>query len=301
MLDKLEFFIALAKAQHFGKAAEQLGVTQPTLSAAIKQLEGELGVMLVQRGSRYQGLTPEGERVLDWARRITGDARTMKEEMKAARHGLSGHVRIAAIPTALAMVPRLTTPFREKHPGVTFSVLSRTSIEVLSLLGNFDVDVGISYLDNEPLGRVTSVPLYEERYQLITAAGNEMSDRKTVTWAELSRLPLCLLTPDMQNRRIIDQHLAEAGVRVRPTLESNSMIVLFSHIRTGKWASIMPLNLAETFGFSEPIRAIPIVEPDASHVVGLVAAERDPHTPLVAALLDEAVALAKDFAGSRKP
>jgi DNA-binding transcriptional LysR family regulator len=172
---------------------------------------------------------------------------------------------------------------------------------VLSLLGNFDVDVGISYLDNEPLGRVTSVPLYEERYQLITAAGNEMSDRKTVTWAELSRLPLCLLTPDMQNRRIIDQHLAEAGVRVRPTLESNSMIVLFSHIRTGKWASIMPLNLAETFGFSEPIRAIPIVEPDASHVVGLVAAERDPHTPLVAALLDEAVALAKDFAGSRKP
>ena len=75
----------------------------------------------------------------------------------------------------------------------------------------------------------------------------------------------------MQNRRIIDQHLAEAGARVRPTLESNSMIVLFSHIRTGKWSSIMPLNLAETFGFAEPIRAIPIVEPDASHTVGLVA------------------------------
>lgn len=299
MLDKLESFIALARAQHFGKAAEELGVTQPTLSAAIKQLEGELGVMLVQRGSRYQGLTPEGERVLDWARRITGDARTMKEEMKAARHGLSGHVKIAAIPTALAMVPRLTTPFREKHPGVTFSVLSRTSIEVLSLIGNFDVDVGITYLDNEPLGRVTSVPLYEERYQLITAAGNALSDRRTVSWAEVSSLPLCLLTPDMQNRRIIDQHLAEAGVRVRPTLESNSMIVLFSHIRTGKWSSIMPLNLAETFGFSEPIRAIPIVEPDASHVVGLVAAERDPHTPLVAALLDEAVALAGTFAATR--
>ena len=93
-----------------------------------------------------------------------------------------------------------------------------------------------------------------------------------MTWAEVSRLPLCLLTPDMQNRRIIDQHLAEAGVEVRPTLESNSMIVLFSHIRTGKWSSIMPLNLAETFGFAEPIRAIPIVEPDASHTVGLVAA-----------------------------
>jgi DNA-binding transcriptional LysR family regulator len=99
---------------------------------------------------------------------------------------------------------------------------------VLSLLGNFDIDAGITYLDNEPLGRVTSVPLYDERYQLITAMGNPYSDRDKVTWAELSSLPLCLLTPDMQNRRIIDQHLAEAGVQVRPTLESNSMIVLFS-------------------------------------------------------------------------
>ncbi len=295
MIDKLEFFIALAKEEHFGRAAEALGITQPTLSAAIKQLEEQLGVMLVKRGSRFQGLTPEGEQVLVWARRITGDARAMKEEMRAARHGLSGHIRIAAIPTALAMVPRLTTPFRAKHPGVTFSILSRTSIEVLSLLGNFDIDAGITYLDNEPLGRVTSVPLYSERYQLITAAGNPHSEEQTVTWAEVSRLPLCLLTRDMQNRRIIDQHLAEAGVAVRPTLESNSMIVLFSHIRTGKWSSIMPLNLAETFGFSEPVRAIPIVDPDASHTVGLVAAPRAPHTPLVAALLDEALTLAEAF------
>jgi DNA-binding transcriptional LysR family regulator len=142
---------------------------------------------------------------------------------------------------------------------------------------------------------VTSVPLYAERYQLITATGNPLADRETVTWSEVGHLPLCLLTPDMQNRRIIDHHLAEAGTSARPTLESNSMIVLFSHIRTGKWSSIMPLNLAETFGFSEPIRAIPIVAPDASHIVGLVAAERDPHTPLVSAFLDEAMTLAGDL------
>ena len=299
MIDKLEFFIALARAQHFGKAAEELGITQPTLSAAIKQLEDQLGVMLVQRGSRFQGLTPEGEQVLAWARRITGDTRTMREEMRAARHGLSGRLRIAAIPTALAMVTQLTTPFRDKHPGVSFTILSRTSIEILSLLGNFDIDVGITYLDNEPLGRVMSVPLYSERYQLITAAGNAHADREEVSWAEVAELPLCLLTPDMQNRRIIDQHLAEVGVSARPSLESNSTIVLFSHIRTGKWSSIMPLNLAETFGFSEPIRAIPIVKPDARHMVGLVAARREPHTPLVAALLDGATVLANDLAHYR--
>ncbi|MGN6304453.1 MAG: LysR family transcriptional regulator substrate-binding protein, partial [Mesorhizobium sp.] len=178
-------------------------------------------------------------------------------------------------------------------------ILSRTSIEVLTLLGNFDIDAGITYLDNEPLGRVASVPLYNERYQLITAVGTPYSDRDHVSWAEVSRLPLCLLTPDMQNRRIIDQHLAEAGVQVRPTLESNSMIVLFSHIRTGKWSSIMPLNLTETFGFSEPIRSIPIVDPDARHTVGLVAAPRQPQTPLVSALLDEAMTLASDFRQER--
>ena len=85
MIDKLEMFIALANARHFGHAAEQCGVTQTSLSSAIKQLEDQLGVQLVWRGSRFQGLTPEGARVLDWARRIVADARTMKEEMRAAR------------------------------------------------------------------------------------------------------------------------------------------------------------------------------------------------------------------------
>jgi DNA-binding transcriptional LysR family regulator len=67
MIDKLEMFIALAKERHFGRAAEVCGVTQPSLSSAIRQLEDQLGVQLVFRGSRFQGLTPEGQRVLDRA------------------------------------------------------------------------------------------------------------------------------------------------------------------------------------------------------------------------------------------
>jgi DNA-binding transcriptional LysR family regulator len=244
--------------------------------------------VLVVRGSRFQGLTPEGQRVLEWARRIVGDTRTMREEMRAARKGLAGHIRVAVIPTALAMVPKLTEPFQRRHPDVTFSITSRTSLQVLSQLENLEIDAGITYLDNEPLGRVTTVPLYSERYHLIAAAGTPLADRETVTWKEVSGLRLCLLTPDMQNRRIINKHMAEAGVAPKPTLESNSMIVLFSHIRTGQWASIMPRNVAESFGFSEQIRMIPISEPDAEHIVGLVATHREPHTPLVSALLHEA-------------
>ena len=295
MIDKLEFFIALAREGHFGRAAEESGISQPSLSAAIRQLEDQLGVVLVVRGSRYQGLTPEGQRVLEWAKRIVSDARTMREEMRAAKTGLSGHIRLAAIPTALAMIPRLTEPFQAKHPDVTFSVVSRNSLQVLSQLDNFEIDAGITYLDNEPLGRVTSVPLYAERYTLVTAEGTPYAEREQVTWKELDGLRLCLLTPDMQNRRIINQHLSEAGVTINTTLESNSMVVLLSHVGTGRWASIMPRNVARTFGFAKQIKVIPIVEPEASHIVGLVATHREPFTPLVSALLHQARSLTPDL------
>src|SRR5580692_3431512 len=83
MVDKLDFLLALAREKHFGRAAESCGVTQPTLSAGVKQLEDTLGVLLVNRGSRFLGFTNEGERVLDWARRIVGDTRAMRDEVRA--------------------------------------------------------------------------------------------------------------------------------------------------------------------------------------------------------------------------
>jgi DNA-binding transcriptional LysR family regulator len=292
MIDKLEFVIALAREQHFGRAAETCGVSQPTLSAGIKQLEDTFGVMLVQRGSRFRGFTPEGERVLEWARRIVADTRAMRQEIDALKRGLAGHVQIAAIPTALAMTAMLTTPYRAKHPDVRFTIVSRTSIQVLSMLENLEVDAGLTYVDNEPLGRVSTIPLYREEYRLLTSSSSELGDRDQVTWAEVGKVPLCLLTPDMQNRRIIDGLLRSAGAEPSPTLESNSMIVLFAHVRTGKWASIMPAKLAETLGLTENVRSIPIVEPAATHAIGLIVPDRDPTTPLIKALVAEARQLA---------
>jgi DNA-binding transcriptional LysR family regulator len=292
MIDKLEFVIALAGEQHFGRAAETCNVSQPTLSAGIKQLEDMFGVLLVQRGSRFRGFTPEGERVLEWARRIVADTRAMRQEVDALKRGLAGHVQIAAIPTALAMTAMLTTPYRAKHPEVRFTIVSRTSIQVLGMLENLEVDAGLTYVDNEPLGRVNTIPLYHEEYRLLTSASGELGNRDRVTWAEVGKVPLCLLTPDMQNRRIIDGLLRSAGAAPSPTLESNSMIVLFAHVRTGKWASIMPAKLAETLGLTESVRSIPIVEPAVTHAIGLVVPDREPTTPLIKALVDEARQLA---------
>jgi len=296
MIDKLEYLLALARERNFGKAAEQCGVTQPTFSAGIKQLEDILGVMLVQRTSRFLGFTPEGERVLDWARTIVADARAMRQEVQTLKKGLSGHLKIAAIPTVLPMVSTLTTPYRAKHPNVKFTILSRTSIETLSMVENLEVDAGLSYIDNEPLGRLRAVPLYFEQYRLLTSEGSPLGERDQVTWAEVAKIPLCLLTPDMQNRRIIDGLLQAAGGRPEPTLESNSMIVLFSHVRTGRWASVMPEKLADTLGLTERLRAIPIVEPEVMHQIGLVVPPREPMTPLVAALVAETSHLAKAMA-----
>lgn len=302
MLEKLEFFIALARERHFGHAAEACGVSQPTLSAGIKQLEDSFGVLLVQRGSRFQGFTPEGERVLDWARRLVGDARAMRQEIDALKHGLAGHIRIAAIPTALAMVAMITTPYRAKHPDVSFTIWSRNSIEVLGLLENLEVDAGLTYLDNEPLGRVQTVPLYSEQYRLLAAADSPLGNRDQVTWAEVGKVPLCLLTPDMQNRRIIEQLLRQAGAaEVAPTLESDSIIVLFAHVRTGKWASVMPAKLAEVLGLTEKVRSIPIVEPEVTHSIGLVVPHRNPLTPLINALVAEAKQLAPILGGDSLP
>ncbi|SHJ14920.1 LysR family transcriptional regulator [Wenxinia saemankumensis] len=288
MIDKLQMFIALAQARHFGRAAEAMGVTQPTLSSAIKQLEAELGVLLVVRGSRYGGLTPEGKRTLDWARRITGDARMLKDEMRAARSGVAGDLRLAVIPTALAAISPLTARFAAAHPGVRLTIVSAPSTEIAAALENHGADAGVTYLGGEPLGRVVTVPLYEESYALVLREDAPLAGRASLGWAELPDLPLALLTPDMQNRRIIAGHLGSAGLAPRPRIETNSTLALIAHVLTGEWATILPQDAVAPFLGTGRLRAVPLTGPDARHPVGLIAPRRAPQAPVVEALLEAA-------------
>ncbi|MBE0453579.1 LysR family transcriptional regulator [Roseovarius autotrophicus] len=292
MLDKLEMFIAVAKEGHFGRAALSIGITQPSLSAGIKQLEEQLGVQLIFRGSRYGGLTPEGQAALVWARKIVGDARQLREEMRAKRHGLSGQVRIAAIPTALTWAARLCHRFTARHPNVRFTILSRTSVEILSMLDNLDIDAGISYLDNEPMGRVSTEPLYAERYMLVCGEGSRLAGRSSVGWEELAQERLCLLTPDMQNRRIINRNFAAVDVTPEPRIESNSTVVLMSTVESGDWVTVLPEDAARFHAVGKAVRLVPLSGSEPAHLVGLVAPWREPHTPVLQSLLREARKLA---------
>jgi DNA-binding transcriptional LysR family regulator len=292
MINKLEMFIAVAKESHFGRAAESLGITQPTLSTGIKQLEDQLGVQLIFRGSRYGGLTPEGARALVWARKLVGDARAFREEMRVSRHGLSGHLRLAVIPTALTWAARLSAAFAQAHPKVRFTILSRTSSEILKMLENLEVDAGLSYIDNEPLGRVTTVPIYTERYMLVCHADNPLAMQSDVTWADLAGENLCLLTPDMQNRRIINQCFMEADVTPDALIEANSTLVLAAHVEQGGWVTVLPSDMARFLASGKSLAVVPIAGRHVEHKVGLVAPYREPHTPVLDALLRAAHDLA---------
>jgi len=289
MLPKLEMFIALAREQHFGRAAESLGITQPTLSTGIKQLEESLGVQLVRRASRFGGLTPEGQRALVWARRIVGDARRFREEMRSAREGLAGHLRLAVIPTALTWASRLAAGYASRHPKVAFTILSHNSGDILAMLENFEADAGLSYLDNEPLGRVSTVPLYRERYTALCPPGHPLAARGEIDWADLAGARLCLLTPDMQNRRIINRAFMEAGLEPAVQLESNSTQVLASHVAAGGWVTVLPGDVAAFLAGGKGLGVVPIRESVPGPSVGLVALHQEVHTPVLRSLLEEAV------------
>ncbi|WP_136637151.1 LysR family transcriptional regulator [Pseudooceanicola onchidii] len=291
MINKLEMLIALAQEQHFGRAAQSLSITQPSLSAGIRQLEDHLGVKLVERGSRFGGLTPEGQRALVMARKIVGDSRRLRDEMRAKRTGLTGRLRLGVIPTALTWASHLAARMAERHPGVSFSIRSGSSRDMLTLLENLEIDAGITYLDNEPLGRVSSVDLYRESYRLVCTASHPLALRDQVTWGEVAQQRLCLLTPEMQNRRIINHNFMQAGASPTPMIEANSTVVLASTVARGDWVTILPGDLAEFLAAGRDLVTIPIEGGTQAYTVGLITEYQEPHTPVLEALLREAGSL----------
>ncbi|EAQ04969.1 transcriptional regulator, LysR family protein [Pseudooceanicola batsensis HTCC2597] len=293
MIAKLEMLIALAQERHFGRAAESLSITQPTLSAGLKQLEDHLGVKLVERGSRFGGLTPEGHRALVMARRIVGDTRRLRDEMRAKKDGLSGKLRLGVIPTALTWASRLAARLTERHPGIGFSIRSTSSQNALTMLENLELDACLTYLDNEPLGRVSTVRLYRETYRLVCHRAHPFAARGRVGWAEVAEQKLCLLTPEMQNRRIINRNMLEAGKTPEALIEANSTVVLAATVARGDWVTILPGDIADFLVAGKAMAAVPIDDAGHAHAVGLITEFQEPHTPVLTALMQEAARLAE--------
>ena len=288
-LRHLSYLLALAREGHFGRAAEAVHVTQPTLSAAIRQLEHELEVPLVLRSrQRFQGLTEEGKKVLAWAQRIIADCESLQQSLGELKGSLRGHLTIGVIPTAEPLIARLTRALRERHPGISVTILSRTSREIERGLAEHRLDAGISYAE-EPLDFETrAIPLYLERYFVAGAAPLLRGNRREVTWREAAELPLCLLSPDMQNRRLLDRHFAEAGVVPAVVAETNTLIGVLSHIYSGGWCGVLPEAMLDFLKGLRGVRVLPLTAPEVRHRIALIVPVRQPLSPLTQAIVSVA-------------
>jgi DNA-binding transcriptional LysR family regulator len=286
---QLQYLVALAREKHFTRAAQACHVTQPTLSGRIRQLEQELGVPIVERGQRFHGFTADGERVLTWAHTILDNWTSLQQEIATLRNAsgpLVGRLSVGVIPSALAMAALIANAVQSRHPGVELTVLSQSSIEILHRLDDFTIDVGLTYLDNEPIAGMRSEAIYTERYCLLVRADHELARESDVTWAEAAKQPLCLLTPDMQNRRIIDRAFRDANCAPIPRLETNSVINLCANVHLMGLASVVPEYFLDILGPVSDVRAVPLMDPVVEHSVGLVAVDRDPVSPLVLAAFE---------------
>lgn len=128
------------------------------------------------------------------------------------------------------------------------------------------------------------MPLYSERYFLLAPRAVVPDGATGIAWSRAADLPLCLLTPDMQNRRIADAAFRMAGRAVAPLMETNSMMTLYSLVRSGLGAGVVPGQLLTVVAAHPDLVALPLTDPDLTYAVGLVHADRDPPSPLASAL-----------------
>jgi len=288
-LRHLSYLIALAREGHFGRAAESANISQPALSSAINQLEEELGVPLVTRTRQgFEGVTAEGREVLNWAQRILTDVESLKQTLGEMKGQLKGHLRLGVIPTAEPIIATLTRALHDQHPNVTVTVLSHTSDEIERGIENHSLEAGVAYLEDKRMEDLVGIQLYLERYVVIGSVAL-LGKVKSLSWSEAAKLPLCLLSRDMHNRLLIDQHFAAAGAVPQVVAETNTLMGVLSHVRSGAWCGVLPRTVLGLLDKRDgEIRCVALREPDVVHPVALLYEPRKPLSPLIQALVEAA-------------
>ncbi len=237
---QLSYLIALDKHRHFGRAAESCHVSQPALSNGIKELERELGITIIRRNRTFEGITPEGERVIRWVRQVLASLEGLRQEADLVRSVPRGHLAIGMIPTASHAATLLSAEYREILPQLTLQVMSLSTSVIFQRLKSQDLHLGMLYARTVSGEDYDVLPLYSERYVLI--ASEQASLPHQLNWAEVAELPLCLLSRDMQNRQTLDEIFKSVDATPNVVLETNAMSVLLLESLSGRAFSIMPLS-----------------------------------------------------------
>lgn len=280
-LRQLTYLVALDRFRHFSRAAEHCGVSQPALSAAIRQLEHELGVTIVRRRQRVLGLTPEGERVLAWARQSLAALDGLRQDAGFAHEEAGGSLAIGIMPPAQQLAPLLMESLRAAIPALRLELTVAAHGDILRGLSEQRFGLGIVYLDQLPVGGAFEAhELYVEQHVLVGGPGIVMPGRVRCSWGDAAGLPLCLLDRSMRSRQIVDRGFAEAGVVPDVRFETNALDLLHAELRAGRLASILPVAALppRTDGIPLQIRRL---DPSLTPAVGLVRVRQ----PMTSALM----------------
>lgn len=280
----MELLTALARNKHFARAAAECGISQPAFSARIRNLEEALGVPIVMRGNRFLGFTQEGEIAVRWARTMSADIRGLRQEIEQARGVLSGNLTIGSIPTTLTFAATVSARLQRKYPELSIQIYSHSASEIAEGMQNFSFDAGITYEEKALPSGCRSMKVMDERYELLVPSSLADGRRDKISWQDAASFPLCLLTRNMLNRKIVDDAFGAAKAVPRPVMETNAFTAALLQVANGTAATIAPTILGETFGGTFDLVRLRLVDPDVVKPISLVTSDREPALPAVEAL-----------------
>lgn len=293
-LASLRYLVALAEHQHFARAAEACHITQPALSNALRALEKEFGTPIVRRARSYAGLTPEGERVLATAQRMLHEHALLQQELASSAEHPQGRLQLGVVPTAVPVAARFAAMLQATHPGIAPVVRALSSQEIEEGLENLSLDLALGFTGRlKKGGPFAVVPQYGEHYFLVRrlqqstgVSGASLQLGAPMRWADAAQLPLCLLTPEMHNRSLVDQAFAQVGACVTPVMETNSVLTLALSVLAGDVCSVLPGALVGAVRSQGELEALPLVAPEMVTPVGFIyLAKARPSRALAAALV----------------
>ncbi|XBS68214.1 LysR family transcriptional regulator [Acerihabitans sp. KWT182] len=292
-IKQLIYLCNLERERHFGRAAQASFVSQPTLSARLKNLEQELGVALIHRGNQFQGFTAEGERVLSWAREIVSVYQGLKLEVESLKQGLAGTLRIGIVPQCGIPLAQLLSDARREYPDLEYRLEVMSADRLLEAMVNHSVDIGVGFFEPQVLRELNfrSAPLPDRGVDLVfhPAHFSGLSTQSGLTLAQVAALPLCLAEPSRYFRRYLDEHFRAAELRPRIVLESASVFHLLQGVFVGLGCGVMPRGHLLP-GMTPELVASPIRLPAMKRQGALVMAEPNRSTPLAKTLFTFAAA-----------
>ena len=271
-LKQLEYLIAVIEEDHFGRAASRCNVKQPSLSNGIKQLELELGVTLFKRGrgQRLYGVTEEGKRVADWARLILKNCASMRDTISDMQNNLSGTIRLGAITSMSPVLPIILQRIRRAYPLVSVDVRFVGNEELQTGLDNFSIDCGITYMDQAvEMPWCESIPIFEETWSLLVPDSFEFEEIDEISWEQAGNLPLALLRPSMYERAIAEETFIQAGKKVIPKIESESILHLMFQTQFTELCTIIPSHYTRMPGLHSGTKALLLKDPIIRKGIGL--------------------------------